>query len=150
MNQAIQCLAIIDGEQLGQNLGQTNKQSDKQGQILSISATKNVFESTNSAKITQNMFLFTLKRIQNFPHKVLLGKIHFRCTFQLMFINYVIQIGGGGVSQKMTRDDKGGGGGLEHPKKDDVIYEQTLKDFRTHLTPTSSRISSTYSSEKTS
>ena len=26
----------------------------------------------------------------------------------------------------MMQDDKGGDGGLEHPKKDDVIYEQPL------------------------
>ena len=28
---------------------------------------------------------------------------------------YIIQVGGRGLSQKLTQDDKGGGGGLEHP-----------------------------------
>ena len=46
---------------------------------------------------------------------------------QGLFINYVIRIGGGGGSQKMTQDDKGDGGGLG---KDDGGQWQEGGDIR--------------------
>ena len=39
-------------------------------------------------------------------------KLRTSYIYKGLFINYVIRIGGRGLSQKMTQDDKGGGGGL--------------------------------------